>query len=248
MVFQKTFEHGATQIIFTHEPNPAAGPPEPGTSATTPPVPLDPYRDQDRLAALPRSLADLDPLSSAVPPTPRFIFAINCVTSAGHRQLEPAPDYLYRPAVNCLCAMSDIRYWARGPVEGFVDLKTDALGRSPWTLHSANLREQITLSRATAEEIAAFDRRPPIAIPPLPEPLPDVPLPEFIFRPVSPPTRLHAVVWFASRTVFYAFAYIAVFLVVMFNVSLGDALTVWLGKLLAIAARMLVQSVLQIVN
>lgn len=239
LVFRQASQHGATQIVFSHEQNFAEGSATSATPASPQPASWDQGSNQNDTDALPGSLSDLDPVPPAVRATPRFAFAIKCVTPAGSRQLAPAPDYLYIPAANCLCAMADIRYWARGPVEGFIDMKIGGLGRIPLTVHSSNLREQITLSRATAEEIAAYDRRPPIAVPPLPGPLPDVPLPEFLYRPVSPPSRKHAVVWFVSRTVFYALAYIEVFLLVKFNASLGDALSAWLGTMFELAAKIM---------
>ena len=235
LVLSQSIREGATEIGFAREQKSEADKP------TTAPADdlFDDLMDSEFEALLsePHRLFEDD--FSGDRPSHRFVFTIKCVTPAGSRQRPPPPPCLYVPVVNCLCAMSDIRYWARGPVAGFIDLKIGGLGRIPWTVHSPNLLEQITLSRATAEQIAAFDRRQPIAVPPLPGPLPDVPLPEFIFRPVSPPTRLHAVVWFVSRTVFYAFAYIEVFSLVKFNASLGDALSTWLGKMFALAAKIM---------
>lgn len=239
LVFRQAFLPGGTQIVFSREKDRAEGRAKDAAATSAQPAPGDQDWDQDATDALFEALSDLELVLPAVRATPRFVFAIKCVNSDGSRQLEPPPPSLYTPVINCLCAMSDIRYWARGPVEGFIDMKIGGLGRIPLAVHSSNLREQITLSRATAEEIAAFDRRPPIAVPPLPGPLPDVPLPKYALRPVSPPNRLHAVVWFVCRTVFYAFAYIEVFLLVKFNASLADALSTWLGKMFALAAKIM---------
>ena len=235
LVLSQSIREGATEIGFAREQKS-----ENDNPTTAPAADLfDDLMDPEFAALLsePHDLSEENALRDRS--SRRFAFAIKCVTPAGSRQLPPPPPFLYVPVVNCLCAMSDIRYWARGAVEGFIDLKIGELGRIPLTVHSSNLLEQITLSRATAEQIAAFDRRPPIAVPPLPEPLPDVPLSESIFRPVSPPSRLHAVVWFVSRTVFYTFAYIEIFLLVEFNALLGDALSVWLGNMFALAAKIL---------
>lgn len=158
----------------------------------------------------------------------RFNVTIRYYSPHKFHDIAPPPTYLFRPIINRLCVMADIRHWARGPVEGFFSVVIGGVGQISCTAHSHNLNKELTLSRATAGKLEAFGNRKPIALPPLPKPLPDEPVPEFVIRPVPSPDIPHTIVWFISRTVFYGFAHIAVLSLVTFNASLKSALPRWL--------------------
>ena len=169
----------------------------------------------------------------------RFDVAIRYYSPHGFHDIPSPPLFLFRPIINRLCVMSDVRHWARGSVQGFFTVEIGGLGPISCTVHSDDLKKKLTLSRATAEQLAAFGKRKPIELPPLPEPLPDEPVPEFVLRPVPSPDLAHTIVWFISRTMFYGFAHTAVSSLVTSNASLNSALPPWLRSGFTFAARVL---------
>jgi len=163
-----------------------------------------------------------------LPQGPFFECSIRYLAHGNFSEMSPAPDWVHRPVVSRLCCLSGIRFWAKGSVEGFLDITLGGK-RTRWTVQSDDLSKCITLTEATPTQVEEFERRKPVEVPSLSEPMPDEPLPEYAFRPVPPPSGAHAVVWFLSRTIFYALAQLGMWLLLSF-----DSMTVaWFSKSLA---------------
>ena len=192
LILYQAIHDGATQIVFAVESPPASEQKEP-----------------DELEILIAHLEHDGTEMKKVVSGPDFKFCIRYLTHGAFSEVAPPPAYLYWPVICRLCLLSGIRYWAKGRVEGFLDM---TLGdrRARLAVCSDDLGKNLTLTEATAAQIEEHERREPLEVPSLPEPLPEEATPGFVFQPVTPPDATHAVVWFLSRTVFYAVAYICV--------------------------------------